>query len=458
VNVKKEIERLEKSNVKLTMTVGKDDVLAEYNDMLNEYTKTIQIPGFRKGKVPREVLLRKFGDALKQEAMGRIVEKSVETVFSDESMPRDERPLPYSRPEIQDEPKLDLESDLKFAVIYDVLPKITIEKWEGIEVEVPDVIISDDDISRELEQIREQNAIVLDREENDTAEKDNVVTVNYCELTEAGETAPGTERQDFVFTLKTGTEESTNFYRFDDEITGMKKDETRDFTKTYPEDFTDKELAGQTKKLRVTLTALKSKKLPDLDDDLAQDVDEKYKTLDDLKNNIREKLSNTLKMRMDDVRHNKILEKMMEAAPVILPDSMVNMELDGRWRNLARRFNTDNEGLHKMMGQQGGSSQEILEKWKPDAARALHSRLIVETLMENLKLEATDEEYEKEVDTIAGAGENAGQIRDYYRTDQMKELLKDQIRERKLFAILSEKNTIKTGDKMKYLEFLSVNG
>jgi trigger factor len=179
VTVTKEITRLEKSSVKMSITVGKDDVRSGYDDLLKEYTKNIQIPGFRKGKVPRDVLVRKFGNALKVEAMGKIIEKTVEEIFADEAFPRESRPLPYSTPQVQDEPKLEPENDLQFSIVYDVLPSVKVEKWEGLEIEIPDVSVEDEDLTRELEAIRERNSFVLDKNEDDAAAKDDELTVDY---------------------------------------------------------------------------------------------------------------------------------------------------------------------------------------------------------------------------------------------------------------------------------------
>ncbi|MDR0720817.1 MAG: trigger factor [Treponema sp.] len=466
MNITKDIARLEHSSLKLTITVGKDDLQSEYNNLVKEYSKNIQYPGFRKGKVPKDVLERKFGDALKAETLGRVVEKSVEDVFGDEGFPKEDKPLPYSTPNIAEEEKLELEldKDLTFSVVYDVLPKVTVEKWQGFEIEVPDVAITDEDINRELEFVRERNAIVMDKDEG-AAEKGDVVTVNYCELDEAGEILPNSERQDFVFTLGTGS----NYYQFDDEITGMAKGETKEFTKSYAESTGDaeasqeafpilKELAGKTKKLRVTLTALKTKKLPEADDDLAQDVDEKFKTLEDLKQNIRERLDKDLDRRIRNIKTDMLLEKIMEAVPVEIPESMINLELDSRWRNLARRFNTDADGLYKIMGKNSGGVQGVLDSWKPDAVRALHSRLIVETLIEDLKLEASDEEAEKEIERQAkDSGAPAEDFKKYYEQEQMKEYLKEDIKEQKLFDRLFLENIIKPGKKEKYIDFISKN-
>ena len=453
MTVSKNITRLEKSNVKLTLTISKHDVRSEYDGLLSEYLKTAQLPGFRKGKVPREVLERKFGDSLKQEAMGRIMEKSLDETFKDESLARENRPLPYSRPELQEEPKTDFENDIQFSVVYDVLPQVIVGKWEGFKPEIPDVSISDDDIKRELEIIRDRNAVVLDKDDEEKAAKNDVITVNYCELDDSGNVLAGTEREDFVFTLGSGL----NYFKFDDEITGMKKGKTKEFEKTYADDFADADLAGKTKKLRVSVTAIKIKKLPDLDDDLAQDVDEKFKTLDDLKKSIRERLSKNLEQKIKEIKTNKILECIMETTPLIIPESMISFELDARWRNLARRFNTDTPGLYKIFEQSGQSPQAVLDEWRPSAERAIHSRLIVETLIENLKLEARDDELENEIEKIAGDKETSEQIREYYKNPEVRDFLREDIKERKLFDILFEKNPEKSGKKAKYVDLMGNN-
>jgi trigger factor len=210
-------------------------------------------------------------------------------------------------------------------------------------------------------------------------------------MEENGEVKPGTEREDFAFTLGS----KNNTYQFDDELVGMKKDETREFAKTYPEGDQGPN-AGKTLKLKVSLTALKEKRLPDLDDELAQDVDEKYQTLDDLKNSIRTRLEKSLSLRIKDLKINKLLEKITENTPITLPESMIKAELDGRLRNLARRFGTNTDAILRIMGESGQSPDAVMEGWRPQAERALCSRLIVETLIEELHIGASDEEIEKE--------------------------------------------------------------
>ena len=454
MSVTKNITRLDKSNVKMSLTVPQAEVAAQYHELLKEYAKNAQIPGFRRGKAPQEVLIRKFGEALKGEALSKIIEKAVEEVFSDQNLPRDERPLPYSQPRIDEAPQFDLDRDLTFALVYDVLPPVTIGQWKGLTVEVPEVAIAEDDIARELEEVRERNSVVLDRDDDAQARHGDVATINYAELGEGGEEIPDSRRDDFVFTLGS----KTNIYEIDDDVVGMKKGETKEITKTYPEGAAAGSLAGKTVKLRITLTALKEKKLPDLDDDLAQDVDEKFKTLDDLKNSIRGRLEKSLALRMRDLKINKLLEKIIENTPVTLPESMVRVELEGRLRNLARRFGTDVEGVVRMMSQTGTDPAEIEKNWRASAEKALHSRLIVETIMQEQHIEATDADAEQELEKIAvDTGKPLEEVKKQYGDAQMLEYVKDNVRESRLFDLLLAHNTIKTGSKANYLDVMGNN-
>jgi trigger factor len=443
--------------------VGKDDVRTQYDDLIRDYTKTLAIPGFRRGKVPRDVLERKFGAALKDEAVNKILGKTISEVFEDEGFPREDKPLPYSTPRVEDEPVLEFGRDLRFSVVYDVLPRITVGPWKGLEAEIPDVSVSEEDVSRELEEIRDRNAVVLDREDTAEAARDDVVTISYWELDGEGSPVKGTERQDFVFTLGSGY----NLYQFDDNILGMKKGETRDITKTFPAGYTHSDLAGKTLTIRVTLTALKEKKLPVLDDELAQDVDEKYHTLEDLKNSIRDRLGAHLEKRLRDITVSRLLEQVLETTPMDLPESMIDLELDSRLRNLARRFNVAPGELARRLAEEEGAAEsgppgipeKLREEWRGDAERALKSRLIVETLMRDLKLEASGEEIEREIENqAASSGTALEEIKKYYDQENAREYLEEEIKERKLFDLFIAENRIKKGKQERYLDLMSGNG
>ena len=452
--VTREIKRLEKSNVILSVTVPSDDVRAQYRDMIREYTQSLQLPGFRKGKVPQEVLERKFGDALKGDALGRIIEASMKEIFGGEDeedkLPRNERPLPYSQPVLQEEDlKLDLEQDLKFSVMYDVLPDVKIGQWKGLSVEYPYADVDNAIIDKELEEIRDRNAVVMDRDDAAEARSGDVATIDYTIFNENGEADETQKRKDFAFTIGSGT----NVYKFDDDIIGMKKGETKEFDKTFGDDFFDNELAGKTRKVEITLTSLKEKQLPELNDDLAQDVDEKFNTLDDLKNNIKEKLSKNLDSRLREKKLSALLGKIMENTPVVVPDSMIKTEVEGRFRQIARYYGTTMDVMLQMTG------EDRLNEMRESSRKAIHSRLIIETLMEEHNFEVTDDEIEKELQQAAADNNvEIEEIRKHYESEQSVVYLKEDIKERKMVDLMLSENKLNPGKKENYLDFMSDNG
>lgn len=441
MKVTKKIEKLENSSVKLTVTIGKADVAASYNDVVAKYAKNIQIPGFRKGKVPVSVLERKYGDALKNDAVSEIVEKALGDIFDElDKEKSDDRPLPYSQPTIDDIPLLDTTKDLTFAVKYDVFPKVEVKNFDGIEIKVPEVKITDDDLKEELEVIRQRNAMVLDKKDDEAVAKDDIVTVNYSELDDKDAVIAGSERQDFVFTV--GTEQ--NIYKFDNEIIGMKKGETKVVTK---------EVDGENKKVSVTVTAVKVRNVPELDDELAQDVSDKYNNLEDMKNDIKKNLETALENKLKEIKANSLLEQLVEKNPVELPASMVRAELDSRFRMMAQQFQTTTEQLEKMLTAAGQKKEDMLTQWTGDAEKMLKSRIIVESLLKEKDISVTAEEIEAEYEKIAaGAGVSVEEVKKHYEDPRSKEYLEDEAKEQKLYTMLFDQVKVSKGDKKTFAD------
>ena len=221
----KEFTTLEKSAVKLTVTIEKKDVEETYKSTLAKYTKSAQIPGFRKGHVPSAVLERKYGEALRADTMSELIDQSLGQVFDEET---ENRPLPYAQPVMDKMPDFDISKDLVYSVTYDVFPKVSVKDFNGISYKEPQVTISDADIKDELKAMQERNALVVEKKD-ETVAKDDIVTINYFEIGEDGNKIEGTDREDFVFTVGTGE----NLFKIDDDILGMKKGETKEITKKY---------------------------------------------------------------------------------------------------------------------------------------------------------------------------------------------------------------------------------
>ena len=446
----KKIEKLENSSVKLTVTIPQKDVQENYTQIINKYAKSVQIPGFRKGKAPISVLERKFGAALKADAAADIVEKALEEVFDDiDKNDKANRPLPYAQPKMDEVPKLDTASDLVFSVTYDVMPEVKVAHIDEVSIKEPQVQIGDAELNEELEAIRERNAMVIDKKDTDAAAKDDIATVDYWECGDDDTMINGTKREDFVFTIGSGQ----NIYKFDDDIIGMKKGETKILTKSWDKDFEDVLLAGQTKKIGVTLKALKLRTLPDLDDELAQDVNEKYKTLADMKADITANLKTALENRLREIKATALLEQLVEKNPIVLPKSMLDAEIEARWHMMAQRFQTSPDQLEKLVAASGQTKQEMLTQWAGDSEKMLKSRLIVESLLKERNITISPEEVEAEYEKIAGGAKiSAEEVKKHYADASKKEYLIDDMKEQKLYAQLFGEVKITKGEKTAFAD------
>ncbi len=450
MQITKEITKIENSAVKLTATIAQADVSDGYKTSLSRYAKNIQIPGFRKGHVPVSVLEQKYGESLKAEVLGDLIDQALNEILQGEDA-KDFRPLPYAQPRLENDkmPEFNLDNDLTFTVTYDVFPKVEVNNFDGIVIKEPQVTVSDSDLQDELKSIQERNATVLDKKDGDPVEKDDIVTVDYKELDENGSVIAGSERESFVFRVGSGE----NIYKFDDDVIGLKKDESKEITKTYSADEDDEELAGKTKKISVTIKAIKVRNLPELDDDLAQDVNEKYKTLDDLKADIKNNMEVAKNRKLEELKKQSLLEQLVEKNPIELPLSMVNAEKEARWRMIANQFQTTPQELDKLVLSSGQTRDEMLVQWAGDTEKMLKSRLILDKLLSEKNITVTPEEVEAEYSRIAEEVDSSvEEVKSHYESAKEKEYLIDDIKEKKLYEELYKQVTVQKGENVAFAD------
>lgn len=444
----KEFASLEKSAVKLSVTVDKSDVEQIYNSTISKYVKNAQIPGFRKGHVPASVLERKYGDSLKADALGEIIDKAVAEALEKET---DNRPLPYAQPVLQEMPELDTKKDLSFSITYDVFPKVSVKDFSGITVKEPQVSVADSDIEEEIKAMQERNAMVIDKKDGGV-EKDNIVTVDFYEVDDEGKEVQNSKREDFVFTVGKGE----NFYKIDDDILGMKQGESKEITKKYKDNDENKDLAGRTVKLNVSVKALKIRDLPKIDDDFAQDCNEKYKTLDDMKSDIKRNMEVAKNRKLKEIKNNSLLEQLVEKNPFEIPASMLAAELDGRWNMMAQQFQTTPEQLEKMITASGQTKETMLKEWTGDSEKMLKSRIIVDSLIRERNISVTPEEIESEYAKIAEeGGMTVEEVKEHYKDARAKEYLIDDAKENKLYDEIYKEIKVSKGDKVSFKELFS---
>ena len=449
--MKMESKLQEKSSVLLKLTVPAKDIKEEYDSLLSEYCKNAQIKGFRKGKVPKNVLIKKFGESIKSETVQAVISKSLEKAFKDVEY----KPLPYAQPRLAEEEKMDInnvdmEKDFSFAVNYDTHPEIKLGDYKDLEIKEPVVSIGKEDMDRELKEVQERFAIVKDKN-GGIIEKQDTITVDYVELDDKGEELDGAKREGFSFIVGSGY----NIHKIDDDVIGMKKDEEKIFDKEYPEDFEHKNLAGKKVKLKVKINSIKEKILPEINDELAQDVDDKFKTLVELKADIKKRLKENSDFRIKEANITELLNQIRNSSEIDLPESMIERSLHIRYSEFVRQFGGNEEYILKSLKQQGKKIEDLIEEWRPSVIDGVKTSLIVEKLGKEEKVEVSDEEVDEEIKKNAEHhNKEFKELKDMYIKNKMLEALKENVKAKKIYDLLLESSSIKKGSKIKYLDLI----
>ena len=442
------------SEVRLTLTVAGDSVRETYDSIVADLRRNARLKGFRRGKAPREVLIRKFGPALLAQATEQVIRESLEQAIGE----IEHKPLPFAAPALDSEPQLVLGEDLTFTVTYDTFPQVELGPYRDLPLERLQVSIADADLERELSRLQEQNAVVTDKPADDSEQvvvvQGDVVTVNYVEQDDAGQPVPGSERRDFVFEV--GTE--YNIYQMDEELVGMARGSDKVITKSYPADYQYSDLAGRTVTLNVTVTSVKEKQLPDLDDELAQDISDRFETLDDLKTDLRSRLQDDADRRVRARLIGELMDKVVETSQVPLPKSMVAAELEGEWRNLVARAGGDAQRFEAALAAQGESRDQLLEQSRPLVERRARYMLVRDRLAQTEGIEISDEDLDRHLAQQAEArGVDAEELRAQYESQNALDYVRNELRHEKLYDHLIAASAVSPGAETSYVDLIGAN-
>ena len=442
------------SEVRLTLTVAGASVQEAYDKQLAELGRTAQFRGFRRGKVPRDVLIRKFGDALLSSTVQTVIEDAVRQVTPEVKR----KPLTLALPHVHSDQRPTLGQDFTFTVTYDTYPEIELGRYRWLTLDEPQVTIGNDDLDRELARIQEQNAAVVDKQSAGGGEvqvaRGDVVTVNYVEQDDAGQPLTGSERRDFIFEVGTGY----NLYQMDEDLIGMTRGADKVITKTFPADYEHQELVNRTVAVKVTVTAIKEKQLPAIDDELAQDVSERFNTLDELKADLRSRLERDAAQRVRAQLISQLIERVSEHSQVPLPKTMVAADLEVEWRRYAAGVGSTPEQFEAAVVDAGRTKEELLDSWRPPVEQRTRLMLIVEKLAETEKIEISDEELDAELARRAEQRNvTVDQLREQLEQGKLLGHLRTELRNQKLYDRLLAANTIRQGKPTAYLDLVGGN-
>lgn len=440
--VEKSIKGLANSQLALTVTVDAASVEDAYQAKLKKYQANLQLDGFRKGKAPVSIVERKYGDAIREESTFECLEENLKQAI--DTLEDKDKPLAYSTPVLQDEEKLipfKKGEGITFTVHYDVYPAIEVKDYKAREVEVTEVQIADSDVDAEIEKLRDQNAIV--KTKDGAIEKGDIVTLDYVELDEEGNPVADTERKNFTFTLGTGY----NYYRIDDDLVGLKKGDEKVIEKKYADD--DVTFHGEKKNLKVKVDEVKFRELPEVDADFCQDVKEEYKSVDDLKKGLREKLEKEVEDALKNDKINALLALLVEETKFDVPASMVDVELDHSWRNFVQQSGLEENKLLQFFSMQNQTKEGIMAEWRPSAEKNLREQLILEEIKKKEDFKVDEEEYKKTCD------EQLKNITDEKTKEYYENMINDDMQFKMVVPFLLENNTFKTKETKSYKEFMN---
>ena len=400
----------------MSVTVPASIVQAEERQAAKQLASRARLKGFRKGRVPTKVIENRFGGALRQEALDKLIGSAYKEALAAQDL------RPISEGEIEDL-QYKPEEDLTFAIAFDVEPVIELERLSGFVVERPAVLITDDQIDEVLGRIQEQNGVWQPLEEGKPVEK-NLVSVMITRLDEAGE--PSDEGREYELVVGSGDA----IPDIEASILTLETGGTGDFDISFPDDFPDESRRGDSERVRIALTARRQMDLPELDDDLAKQIGD-FETLDELKTKVREDMEKEAGPAGGrSVARASLLDLIVSANPFAVPASMINRYSEG------------------IMGDTSAIAEEQLaefrEQIRPEAERAVKRILLIEQIARITGLcSATDDDIDDRVEKIAEANNtDAAKVYAELQKAGRLETLERELTETAVFDFLFEQSEI----------------
>lgn len=383
-----QVENLEKSMAKLTIEVAADEFEAALNKAYQKSKNKINLPGFRKGKAPRAMIEKMYG-------AGIFVEDAANIIIPDayESAAKESELEIVAQPEIAVE-QAEKGKPFIFTATVAIKPDVTLGDYKGIEVEKKEAEVSEDEISAEIDRVRESNARMITIDDRATQDGDTVV-IDFDGYVD-GEQFEGGKAEDYTLVLG-----SHSFIdNFEDQLVGKNIGDDVEVNVTFPEQYQAEELQGKPALFKVKIKEIKVKELPELDDDFAQDVSE-CDTLDAYKEEVKSKLVKTKEDGIKREKEDAVIEKIIENATMEIPEQMVDAQTRQMTQEFAQRLQSQGLSLEQYMQFTGLTPQKMQEELKPQALKRIQSRLVLEAVVEAEKIEATQEDIEKEIENMA---------------------------------------------------------
>lgn len=383
------LENVEKNKVKLTIEVASELFEDGMKKSYQKNVKYINVPGFRKGKAPRKMIEKMYGPAVfYEDAVNFIIPDAYDEAVKEADI------HPVSQPEIDIVTIGEADKPFVFTAEVFTKPEVKLGTYKGVEIEKVENKVTDADVDAEVASMREKNSRMVTVEDR-AAENGDITTIDFEGFCD-GVAFEGGKGTDYELTLGSGT----FIPGFEEQIVGKKIGEEFDVNVKFPEEYHSEELKGKDAVFKVTLKGIKVKELPTLDDEFAKDVSE-FDTLDALKEDIKAKLTKEAENKTKAEIENRALEAAVEGAEIDLPECMVDNQVEKMLEDYAYRLKSQGIDMKMYLQYTQMTEDQLKEQMKPSAKQQVLGSLVLEKIAELEKLEATDEDIEKEVDKIA---------------------------------------------------------
>jgi trigger factor len=425
------VTKLEENKVRLDIEVAPETVRRGVETKIKELGRQVRVPGFRPGKAPRRVIENRLGrdyiymEALQDQLPGWYSQAVVET---------DVRPI--DQPEIHFDDPLDEEQGFKFSATVEVRPEAALGDYKGVEVPRREVEISDEDVEEQIEELRGQFATLAAAEERPAQEGDFVI-LDFRGERLAGGPVEGAEAEDYMLEIGRGE----LLPDFEENIVGMEVGGRKQFGVTFPMDYAEESLRGESVLFNVHVKEIKERDLPPLDDEFVKEASE-FETLDELRAAVREQLEAAAEQRVDGEFRGRVLDVVVEGAEVEVPQVMLHEkahEMVGSFERSIAAQGMDPEQYYQLAGT---NQAEFEERVSPDAEDTVKKELVLDAVAAAEGIVADDEEVMHEIGHLAEDTERSPEdIAEAMRSTGTYTMLEEEISRQKALDFLVENAT-----------------
>ncbi len=406
-----QIEKLEKNMAKLTIEVSADEFEKAVEKAYNKNKGKMSVPGFRKGKVPRKMLEKMYGEEIFfEDAANEIIPEAYSSEASNCEL------------DIVSQPKIDvvqIEKGKPFIFTAEVATKPDVElgKYKGVEVEKPSAEVTEEDINTEIENVRNQNSRTVPVEDREVQDGD-VTTIDFEGFVD-GVPFDGGKGEDYSLTIGSHSFIDT----FEEQLIGKNIGEELEVNVTFPDEYQAEELKGKPAMFKVTIKEIKKIELPEVDDDFAQDVSE-FDTLAEYKEDVKKKLLEKKEEEVKTEIENKAIDAIIEDSKMEIPESMIDLQVKQMTEDFSRRIQSQGISVEQYFQFTGLTPDKMMETMRPQALKRIQSRLVLEAIAKAENFEITEEDINSEIEKMASMYQ--------MEVEKLNELISD-----------SEKNSIK---------------